>query len=161
MTFDQLATVAVALGALSAVVAIRFGNATAMALLASALVSSAWCELVEAGALPYEPLLLVALDLLVIVWIIVGWADRVARKAYGRRRDIAIVALFPAIWPLYFIDRAWTSDAIDLAVAAQMLLCFPVRTMLAQHRERVARLIEDDGGTLELAGLRVWRVARA
>lgn len=151
MSLDQFAAGMVALGALSAVCGVWKGNATAMALLASAIVSSFYCELVERGVLPYEPALLLFLDVLVVVWIVAGWADRVARRAYGRRRDLVIIGLFPAVWPLYFIDGAWTSDAIDLLVAAQMLLSFPVRTLLAQVQAKLAGLRDDEGGTLLLA----------
>lgn len=157
MSLDQFATVMVALGALSAVVAIRVGNPTAMALLASAIVSSFYSELVEGGVIGFYPVLLVALDLLVVIWIVVGWANAVAQKRYGRKRDLVIIALFIPIWPLYFDERAWTNEAIDLLVATQMLLSFPVRTLWAQWGKRSKPLIDDETGSMEL----VWRVARA
>ena len=123
-----------------------------MALLASAILSTAYCELVERGVIQYFAGLLVALDVLVILWIIVGWADAVARKRYGRRRDVAIIAIFPVfIWPLYAVDGKWTSDAIDLAISAQMLLSFPARTLWAEVRRHWRGLAEDDTGTLRLA----------
>lgn len=160
MTLDQLgqiATVMVALGALSAVVAIRAGNPTAMALLASAIISSFYVELVEAGLIGFYPVLLVALDILIILWIIVGWANAVAQKRYGRKRDLIIIALFVPIWPLYFDNRAWTDEAIDLLVSVQMLLSFPVRTLWASLRSWLGKVKQDDTSTMEL----VWLVARA
>lgn len=157
MTLEQFATAMVAIGALSAVMGCWRGNPTAMALLASAIVSSLYCELVEAGMVGYFPPVLIALDILVVAWIIVGWANAVATRRYGRKRDLVVIALFVPTWPLYFDNRAWTDEAIDLLVAAQMLLSFPARTLWASFRARLASLMRDDTGTMEM----VWQGARA
>lgn len=152
----QIATAAVAIGALSAVAGIWRSNPTAMALLASAIVSSGYCGMVESGVWEYRPVLLIALDVLVIIWIIVGWADAVAKGRYGRRRDLAIIALFVPIWPLYYDNRWWTDEAIDILIAVQMLLSFPIRTLWAEARKRWPKLAKDDTGSML-----VWQVARA
>lgn len=151
MTLDQIASAAVAVGTLCAVMGCWRGNPTAMALLSSAIASSAYVGLVEGGDIGFHPVALIAIDILVIAWILLGWANAVAQKKYGRRRDLIILALFVPIWPLYFDDRVWTADAIDVLVAVQMLLCFPIRTLLAKWRERRKGLFGDDGGTMQFA----------
>lgn len=146
MAADTFAVVLVAAGLLAAVTGVYAGNRTAYALLASAIFSTA---LIEAGV-PFSPSLWLTIDLVVIMWIFIGWAERVLHGDYGRRRDIAILLFFPAIWPLYFMPWVtWRAEAVDVLVAIQMLLTFPFWRAWGKARQWT-QTPRDDPGPLEL-----------
>lgn len=147
MTIEGCATALVAAGALSAVAGVCAGNRTAYALLASAIFSTFLCE----TGVPFHPALWLAIDITVIMWILIGWADKVLQGGYGRKRDVAILAIFAAIWPLYFMP--WIeqrSAVIDVLVAVQMFLTFPAR-LTAERLARWAKVSRNGGGPLEMA----------
>lgn len=139
---EACSTILVSLASLAAVAGIWAGNRTAYALLASAIFSTVLCE----AGVPFRPSLWLAIDLCVILWIIVGWADAVLQGKYGKQRDVLILALFAVIWPLYFIETPWRSIVIDVAVALQMLLTFPARRAWAWFTSRVAPLVQSKVG---------------
>lgn len=141
--FDQLALVLLGIATLAAVAGVHAGNWTAMALLGSAIVSSAYCELIESGVMGFSPAMLLLIDLCAIIWIVVGWADAVGKARYGRTRDIAILLLFLPVWPLYFITGVWTSVAIDVIVSIQMLLTFPVVRLWTRIKAWAATFLDN------------------
>lgn len=146
MTLEACATGLVAVGCLAAVGGVLVRNVTAGALLASAIFSTVLCEL----EVPFRPSLWLAIDLTVIMWVLVGWSDKVLQGGYGRKRDVAVLALFAPIWALYFVNVEWRSQAVDALVAAQMLLTFPYRTA-SERLGRWFAKIRSDGGPLRFA----------
>jgi hypothetical protein len=142
MTIDGCATLLVAAGALSAVAGVRAGNRTAYALLASAIYSTLLCW----AEVPFRPSLWLAIDLCVVMWIVIGWADALLHGDHGRLRDVAVLAIFALIWPLYFMPQfAWRSQAADVLVAVQMLLTFPFKTVWGKARQWRKAYRSDDG----------------
>lgn len=138
-------TFLLALGCLAAAVAVLAGNRTAMALLASTIYSTVLCEL----NVPFHVSFGLAIDLAVIMWIIVGWAESVLRGGYGKQRDIAILALFLPIWALYFMpELAWRPTAIDALIAVQLLITFPIKRAISKGKAVLTRLLRDDTGTM-------------
>jgi hypothetical protein len=63
-------------------------------------------------------------------------------------RDLAIVALFVAVWPFYFHDSQFASDATDLICAAQLLLALPLTR--AWRRAKATPLPPDPLGDQDL-----------
>jgi hypothetical protein len=148
MTIDTLSTFLVAAGSISAVAGVKSGNRTAYALLASAIFSTMLCE----AGVPFHGALWLTIDLCVIMWILIGWADKVLQGSYGRRRDIAVLLIFVAIWPFYFRrDVPWGPAAVDIMVAAQMFLTFPARLTLERVTQWAKGLRGNDDGLLKLA----------
>lgn len=141
MTIDACTGALVGIGCLAAVAGIHAGNRTAYALLGSAIFSTVLCE----AGVRFVPALWLAIDLTVIMWVLVGWADSVLQGQYGKRRDITILAIFAAIWPLYFIETDWRHLAVDILVALQMLLTFPLRRTWDAARGWIDRLSDDTG----------------
>lgn len=84
---------------------------------------------------PFNPALNLAIDMTVILWIAIGWANAVLQGSYGKMRDVPILALFAPIWALYFLEFDWRSYAIDGLIAMQLLLTFPVKRAWKQVRE--------------------------
>jgi hypothetical protein len=142
MTLEACATGIVAVGCLAAVAGVLAGNRTAYALLASAIFSTVLCE----AGVPFRPSLWLAIDLAVIMWMVVSWAESVLQGRYGKQRDIAVLALFAPIWALYFADWLdWRALAIDFLVAAQMLLTFPFRRAFLMVRDSLPVADRGDG----------------
>lgn len=138
-------TLLLALGCLAAAVAVLAGNRTAMALLASTIYSTVLCEL----DVPFNVAFGLAVDLAVIMWIIVGWAETVLRGGYGKQRDVAILALFLPIWALYFLPGLpWRPMAIDALIALQLLITFPIKRAFSKGKAFVTQLLRDDTGTM-------------
>ena len=142
---EQITAGLVGIAALAAVCGVRVGNWTAMALLSNAIFSSALVGL----NVPFSPSLWIAIDMCVILWMWVGWINALGHSDFGRKRDIAILALFFVIWPFYFIEIAERAIVIDLLVAAQMLLTFPVRTLHERFRYWRDSSRSDNNGILK------------
>lgn len=130
-----------ALGCLAAAAGAWAKNWTALALLASTIFSTALCE----TGVPFKPSLNLAIDMVVIMWIVIGWANAVLKGGYGKLRDVPILVLFAPIWALYFIEADWRSYAIDGLIAMQMLLTFPVKRAWAWGTEKTRNIFHHDG----------------
>lgn len=124
-----------ALGCLSASLALLMGNRTAGVLLTSALYSSFLC----AAEVPFRPALWLTIDLMAIIWIVILWADEVGKGGYGKKRDIGVIAIFGLLWPLYFLKLSWGSQAVDALVGIQMLATFPIRRTWTRTKGFFAR----------------------
>lgn len=127
---ETISLALLALGCLAGAAGAWVKNWTALALLASTIFSTILCEM----GVPFRPSLNLAIDMVVIIWIAIGWANAVAHGEYGRARDIPILVLFTPIWALYFIDVSWRSYAIDILITIQLLLTFPIRRVLGWSR---------------------------
>lgn len=125
-------------GCLAAVAGAVARNLTAIALLASFAFSEALCKL----GVPFNFVLWVVIDLLVIICII---------RPDMRHRELVVLALFLPIWALYIAWPQWGPQAIETLAAVQMLLTFPVRRAWAASRQWVARMRADDTGALMVA----------
>lgn len=146
MTIETCTTALVAAGCLAAVVGVYVGNRTAFALLASAIFSTFLCE----TGVPFNLALWLAIDLCAIMWIVIGWADKVLQGGYGRKRDIAVLMLFAPVWYFYVRrDIEWGSSAVDALVALQMFLTFPAR-MTWEGMRRWTKASRGGYGPLEL-----------
>lgn len=123
--------IVLALAVLSAIAGCLTRNWTAGALLASFAFSMALCR----SGVPFNFVLWVVIDLVVILFVI--------RKDMSRR-DLTIIALFAPAWTLYLFQPLMWSQAVAALVAAQMLLTFPDRKAAALAKQVVARFRQDD-----------------
>jgi hypothetical protein len=123
---------ALALAILAALAGACVRNVTAAALLGSFAFSTTLCEL----GVPFNPILWMVIDVVVILFII---------RPDMKRRDLVILAIFLPIWALYITMPPWASTVIDGLVVAQMLLTFPVRRTWGASQAFIARLRDDNG----------------
>lgn len=91
------------------------GNRTACALLISACV----CLALDAAEVPFELVLWMIIDGMVIAWML-------SRPSIPRR-DFLILALFPQAWGFYLMGDPWRYIGTSLVASLQMFLTFPAR----------------------------------
>lgn len=94
---------------------------------AGALVlSNILCRAASLLGVRFDPGVWLAVDLAVIAFIVMGAIER----SRLMRREMAILVLFPVIWPFYWLPAdEGQFVAVSLAVIAQLLLTLPWRTI--------------------------------
>lgn len=127
---DQICAAILGLATIAAVFSVQRGDRAAIVLMASTLFST---MLIEAGV-PFRLEIWLAIDLCAIMWIVIGWIEARPFGARSRLRERLIIGLFAPIWMLYFFDLAWRAAAIDLMIAAQMLLTQPHPALWAKAK---------------------------
>lgn len=101
---------------LAAAVGAAMRNLTAIALLASFVVSEAMCQ----SGVPFNLAVWLLIDAIVLAVII---------RRGMKLRDWIIVASFVPVWAIYVLEPIWTREGVGVIVAGQMLLTFPVRRL--------------------------------
>jgi hypothetical protein len=112
----MILTLLLAIAVLAAVAGACKHNLTSYALLGSFGLSTALCW----AGIPFNTALWIFIDSVVIACVL---------SSHAKRRDWLILALFPPAWAIYFLQPEWAPAAIDVIVAAQMLLTFPARRL--------------------------------
>lgn len=106
-------------------------NLTATVLLGSFVFSTALCRL----DVPFNFVLWITIDLVAIL---------IVMRPHMTGRDVAVIAMFGPAWVLYLTQPSWWGHAVNLIVASQMFLTFPLRRASALVR-RFLQSTRDDG----------------
>lgn len=98
------------------------GNHAAWPLLVSVTVG----VVLRLGHIPFNLLGWWLMDVLVILGIaFLWWVTLAPGKPVSKWRELTIIAMFGLIWPLYLWQPSWWCPAVELIVAAQLLITSP------------------------------------